>query len=68
MQHLSEIVEEARKKGKKRLAVAYGQDAHTLAAVYAAYKEGLVEPICSAIPRSSSRFAKKKISIATFSR
>ena len=28
MQHLSEIVEEARKKGKKRLAVAYGQDAH----------------------------------------
>lgn len=30
MQHLSEIVEEARKKGKKRLAVAYGQDAHTL--------------------------------------
>ena len=31
MQHLSEIVEEARKKGKKRLAVAYGQDAHTLA-------------------------------------
>jgi len=31
MQHLSEIVEEARKKGKKRLAVAYGQHAHTLA-------------------------------------
>ena len=37
MQHLSEIVEEARKKGKKRLAVAYGQDAHTLAAVYAGF-------------------------------
>ena len=44
IQHLTEIVEEARKKGKKRLAVAYGQDSHTLAAVYEAYKEGLVEP------------------------
>lgn len=44
IQHLTEIVEEARKKGKKRLAVAYGQDSHTLEAVYEAYKEGLVEP------------------------
>lgn len=44
IQHLTEIVEEARKRGKKRLAVAYGQDSHTLAAVYEAYKKGLVEP------------------------
>lgn len=44
IQHLSDIVVEARKKGKKRLAVAYGQDSHTLEAVYEAYKEGLVEP------------------------
>ena len=44
IQHLSELVEEARKKGKKRLAVAYGQDSHTIEAVYAAYREGLVEP------------------------
>ena len=44
IKHLSEIVEEARKKGKKRLAVAYGQDTHTIQAVYEAYKEGLVEP------------------------
>lgn len=44
IQHLTEIVEEARKRGKKRLAVAYGQDSHTLQAVYEAYKEGLVEP------------------------
>lgn len=44
IKHLTEIVEEARKRGKKRLAVAYGQDSHTLAAVYEAYKEGLVEP------------------------
>ena len=38
IQHLTEIVEEARKRGKKRLAVAYGQDSHTLEAVYEAYK------------------------------
>ena len=43
IQHLTQIVEEARKKGKKRLAVAYGQDSHTLEAVYEAYKEGLVD-------------------------
>lgn len=41
---LSQIVEEARKRGPKRLAVAYGQDAHTIEAVYSAYKEGLVHP------------------------
>lgn len=45
IQHLSDIVVEARAKGRKRLAVAYGQDSHTLEAVYNAYKEGLVEPI-----------------------
>lgn len=44
IQHLTQIVEEARKRGKKRLAVAYGQDSHTLQAVYEAYREGLVEP------------------------
>ncbi len=44
IEHLTQIVEEARKRGKKRLAVAYGQDSHTLEAVYNAYKEGLVEP------------------------
>ncbi len=44
IKHLTDIVEEARKHGKKRLAVAYGQDSHTLEAVYEACKEGLVEP------------------------
>lgn len=44
IRHLSEIVDAARKGGKKRLAVAYGQDSHTIEAVYDAYKEGLVEP------------------------
>ena len=42
---LADIVVEARAKGRKRMAVAYGQDSHTLEAVYAAYKEGLVDPI-----------------------
>ena len=42
---LADIVVEARAKGRKKMAVAYGQDSHTLEAVYAAYKEGLVEPI-----------------------
>lgn len=41
---LSQIVEEARKCGARRLAVAYGQDEHTLTAVYKAYQEGLVLP------------------------
>ncbi len=41
---LTEIVEAARQKGRKRLEVAYGQDSHTIEAVYDAYKEGLVEP------------------------
>ncbi len=40
---LSDIVEAARQGGRKRLAVAYGQDSHTLEAVYGAYKEGIVE-------------------------
>ncbi len=42
---LADIVVEARAKGRKRMAVAYGQDSHTLEAVYNAYQEGLVEPI-----------------------
>ena len=43
MKHLSEIVDAARARGRKRLAVAYGQDAHTIEAVYDAYKDGFVE-------------------------
>lgn len=41
---LTQIVEEARAKGARRLAVAYGQDAHTLHAVHDAYSEGLILP------------------------
>lgn len=42
---LSQIVEEARRRGRRRLAVACAQDAHTLEAVNAAYKEDIVDPI-----------------------
>lgn len=67
MQHLKEIVEEARRRGKKRLAVAYGQDAHTLAAVYEAYKEGLVEPILYGDPQIIEQVCKEeKIDINIF--
>ena len=45
MKHLQEIVEAAKVRGKKRLAVAYGQDSHTIEAVYDAYNEGLVDTI-----------------------
>lgn len=41
---LSEIVDEARRLGRRRLAVAYGNDSHTLLAVSDAYREGLVSP------------------------
>lgn len=41
---LSQIVEQARERGRRRLAVAYGQDSHTLHAVYDAYLQGLVAP------------------------
>lgn len=42
---LQEIVDRARQSGRKRLAVAYGQDAHTLQAVHDAYAAGLVSPV-----------------------
>lgn len=41
---LTQLLEAARERGRKRLAVAYGNDAHTLHAVADAYKAGLVEP------------------------
>ena len=41
---LDQIVEEARRRGPRRLAVAYGQDEHTLEAVAAAWREGIARP------------------------
>lgn len=49
---LSQIVEQARSRGPKRLAVAYGNDAHTLQAVYSAWQEGLVKPIVFGDPEA----------------
>ncbi len=43
IKHLDEIVSSAVARGRKRLAVAYGQDTHTIEAVYNAWKEGLVD-------------------------
>ena len=45
IQSLIQLVEEARRRGPRRLAVAYGQDSHTLLAVARATAEGIVEPI-----------------------
>lgn len=41
---LNELVDAARSRGRRRLAVAYGNDAHSLHAVYDAWQAGLVEP------------------------
>lgn len=43
--HLSHLVEEARRRGPRRLAVVYGQDAHTIRAVAEAVEAGIVTPI-----------------------
>ena len=40
---LDDIVVAAKAKGRKRLIVAYGQDAHTIEAVHNAIQAGLVE-------------------------
>lgn len=42
---LTQIVEEARRRGRRRLAVAYGADSHTLEAVVSACRENIVNAI-----------------------
>lgn len=42
---LSQLVDETRKRGRRRLAVACAADAHTLTAVNDAYVQGIVTPI-----------------------
>lgn len=44
IERLEQIVEEARRRGPRRLAVAYGQDEHTLEAVAEAHRAGIVVP------------------------
>ena len=41
---LNQIVDEARKRGPVKLAVAFGQDIHSIQAVDAAVKEGIAIP------------------------
>ncbi len=42
---LDQLVETVQKQEKKRLAVAYAEDTHTLKAVDAAFKLGLIQPV-----------------------
>lgn len=42
---LDDILKEAQKRGKKKLAVAYAEDSHTLEAVNDAAEMGIIEPI-----------------------
>ncbi|MCD6361790.1 MAG: phosphate butyryltransferase, partial [Armatimonadetes bacterium] len=43
VRHLEQLINAAKSKGKKKLAVAYGQDPHTIEAVGRAVKEGIVD-------------------------
>ncbi len=57
---LSQIVEVARQRGRKRIAVAYGNDSHTLRAVYDAYLEGLVEPTVFGVEADIQRICQEE--------
>lgn len=58
MKSLEDLIAAARRKGKKRLVVAYAQDAHTLEAVNDAVEMGLVEPILIGDPEEIARVSK----------
>ena len=45
MRHLAEIAAAVKGRPRKRMAVAYGEDAHTLQAVQRAVQEGIVEAV-----------------------
>ncbi len=55
---LQDIVDSAKAKGKQRLIVAYGQDAHTLEAVNDAVKMGLVEATLIGDPAEIEKVCK----------
>ncbi len=42
---LDQLIEAVQQKGRKRIAVAYAEDAHTLQAIAAAHNLGIVDPI-----------------------
>ncbi len=55
---LQDIVDSAKAKGKKRLIVAYGQDAHTLEAVNDAVEMGLVDATLIGDPAEIEKVCK----------
>ena len=57
---LEDLVNVAREKGKKRLVVAYAQDAHTLEAVNDATREGLVEATLIGDPVEIERVCREQ--------
>ncbi len=57
---LQDIVDSAKAKGKQRLIVAYGQDAHTLEAVNDAAQMGLVEATLIGDPAEIERVCKEE--------
>ena len=59
MNHISDIIEEARKIGRRKFSVACAQEATVLEAVTEAYREGIGEPILVGNPRAIEEAAKE---------
>ena len=57
MTHLSEIPAAVKGLSHKRMAVAYGEDAHTLQAVERAVKEGIVDAVVVGAKRTITEIA-----------
>ncbi len=56
---LDQLIEAVQQKGRKRIAVAYAEDAHTLQAIAAAHSLGIVEPILIGNRASINRTAQE---------
>ena len=59
MNHISDIIEEARKIGRRKFSVACAQEATVLEAVTEAYREGIGEPILVGNPKAIEEAAKE---------
>jgi len=57
MKRISEIIEKAKARGRRRIAVASAQEAAVLEAVADAYREGIAEPILVGDPDAIARAA-----------
>ena len=65
--NLDQIIEEVKSKGKKRLAVAYAEDSHTLGAVSNAVDRGIVDAILVGNPENIKKIcAEHNIDAAKF--